>query len=209
MNKIDFINKIVFGYIQKDLENIKSKIPPVRGEVGNANFPIALCVLAYMEYLGGFLLGRSLGFKRNIEEYMNRCFNFSPEYNSVILRDLFRNGLAHEYFARGGISRDGIRPPMNRNYEGKAILDAQTLLDDFLNSLNAFKDELNEESFQRRKKGAENAIKKWETIHKNEVLNLPFIGNFPTHTRTSGASIYPGNIKESTTTTLPYDPNEK
>lgn len=209
MNKSDFLNIVVFGYIQKDLENIKSKIPPVRGEVGNANFPIALCILAYMEYLGGFLLGKNMGFKRNVEEYINRCFSFSSEYNSVMLRDLFRNGLAHEYFARGGISRDGNRPPVYRNYEGKAILDTQTLLDDFLISLSTFKDVLNEESFQRRKKAAEKAIKRWGTIHKNEILKLPFIGNFATHTRTSGATVYPGNINEKTTTTLPYDPNEK
>lgn len=205
MDKDEFLNKVISGYIQRDLENIKSKIPPVRGEIGNANFPIALCLLAYMEYLGGFLLGKNMGFKRNVEEYINRCFNFSSEYNSVMLRDLFRNGLAHEYFARGGISRDGNRPPVYRNYEGKAILDTQTLLDDFLNSLNTFKNELDEESFQRRKKAAEKAIKQWATKHKDEILNLPSISNFPTHTRTSGATIYP----EKNTTTLPYDPNEK
>lgn len=205
MDKDEFLNKVVSGYIQKDLENINSKIPPVLGEVGNVNFPIALCILAYMEYLGGFLIGKDMGFDNNVETYIKQCFKIPGNYNIKILRDLFRHGLAHEYFARGGISRDGITPPLYRNYQGKVILDAQTLLNDFLESLNTFKDKLTEVAFAQREKDATNAIKDWEEKYKDEIKNLPFMGDFPIHTRTSGATIYP----EKTTTTLPYDPTEK
>lgn len=205
MDKLNFLNEVVFGYIKKDLENLEAYLPKKPGEAGNNNFPIALCVLAYMEYLGGFLLGKDLGFEVNVGEYIKLCFRRPDDYNIKILRDLFRHGLAHEYFARGGVSRDGIRPPLYRNYQNKVVLDAQTLLKDFLESLDAYRNNLPDDTFADRLKETEDSIVDWELKYKADIDSLPSMVNFPPHVRSSGATIYP----EKTTTTLPYDPNEK
>ncbi|MCR4263410.1 MAG: hypothetical protein NUV98_01680, partial [Candidatus Roizmanbacteria bacterium] len=117
--------------------------------------------------------------------------------------DLFRNGLAHDYFARGGVGRDGIRPGLYRNWDKKAVLDADTLLDDFLSSLDKFTKELPDDNYQKRMNIADTKIKNIEAKYSTEISKLPFIGDIP-NARTSGATIYPGPVN----ITRPYDPNE-
>ena len=204
MNKIEFINKVVFGYIKKDLENIKSYLPKRPGEEGNNNFTIALCVLSYMEYLGSFFTLDSWNFEKNVSAYIERCFTTPSDYHPAILGDLFRNGLAHDYFARGGVSRDGIRPGLYKNYDNKAVLDADTLLDDFLVSLDKFVQELPDDKFTTRMEMAKQTISDRETKYADEIGKLRFIGDIP-GARTSGATTYPEPIN----ITRPYDPNEK
>jgi len=204
MNKIDFLNKVVFDYIKKDLETIKTNIPKKSGEVGNANFPIASCVLSYMEYLGGFLTGLDRGIVQNVTAYLDKCFKNSNKYHAGILTEIFRNGLAHDYFARGGVSRDGMIIGLYRGIDNKVTLDADTLLDDFLNSLDTFRDKLQDDSFEQRIKLAEKSIQNLEKKYKTEIEKLPYIGNVP-NARTSGATTYPAPIN----ITRPYDPNEK
>jgi len=223
MDKQAFLDTVVFGYIKKDLENMRDKIRPQPAAIGNINFPLALCVLAYMEYLGGFLLGRSAGFSQSVREYISKCFTNPGEYPVEILRDIFRNGLAHEYFARGGISRDGGRPAVYKEVSG-AVLDAETLVNDFLESLDKFKQELEDDKYTRRVNGAESSIAGKNTRYKNLIDQLPIRVLTPT-TRSSGASGYPRPISTTTSTsssspqpggqvppsaiTRPYDPNER
>lgn len=202
MYKLDFINKVVLGYIKKDLENIKIYLPRKESEEGNCNFPIALFILSYMEYLGSFITGNEFGKIKNIKTYLDNCFKNYSEYNADILYDIFRNGLAHDYFARGSVARDGIRPGLYRGWDNKVILDVDTLLEDFLVSLDNFKDNLDEDMIKQRFRFSGEAIKRWEEIHKQSILNLPYIADIRS-VRASGASIYPSNI------TRPYDPNEK
>lgn len=203
MNKLDFLNTVVFGYIQKDLEAIKT-LPRKSGEPGNANFPIALCILSYVEYLGGFFTGLEWDYTKNVSSYTEKCFPNKGGYNVDILEDIFRNGLAHDYFARGGVGRDGIRPALYRGWKKEVILDADTLLDDFLTSLNKFGDELTDEIFNKRIALAEKRITDLNNNFKDQIDKLPFIGDIP-NARTSGATVYPGPIN----ITRPYDPNEK
>jgi len=204
MNKIDFLNIVVFGYIKKDLEAIKSYIPRKSGEPGNVNFPIALCILSYMEYLGGFLTGFDWNYTENIKAYLINCFKKSSDYDVTILEEIFRNGLAHDYFARGGVGRDGIRPALYRGWNNEVILDADTLLGDFIISLDTFKEKLTDEIFTERIALAENKIADLNTKYLQAISKLPFIGDIP-HASISGASIYPGPIN----ITRPYDQNEK
>lgn len=201
MNKLDFLNKIVFGYIKKDLENIKTL--PKRDE-GGCNFPIALCVLSYMEYLGSFFTGNEFDFPQNITAYIDKCFRNKNDYNVDILKDLFRDGLAHDYFPRGGVGRDSIRPGLYVDYNGDVILDADTLMDDFLNSLDLFRDELEDQMYQARIELAGNKIKKWKEDRREAIEKLIHISSI-VGVRTSGTSIYPGRLN----ITRAYDPNEK
>lgn len=223
MDKQTFLNTVVFGYIKKDLENMRDKIRPQPAAIGNINFPLALCVLAYMEYLGGFLLGGSDGFSQNVREYISKCFTNPDEYPVEILRDIFRNGLAHEYFARGGISRDGGRPAVYKEVGG-AVLDAETLTNDFLESLDKFKQELEDDKYTRRVNQAERSIADRKVRNKNLIDRLP-MRVVTTTTRSSGASGYPGSVRTTTSSskssstpsqgvgskmiTRPYNPNEK
>ncbi|MDO8657506.1 MAG: hypothetical protein Q7K55_02100 [Candidatus Levybacteria bacterium] len=56
MDKIRFIDEVVLGWMKSDLTRMRDSIRPISSEPGNINFPLALCVLSYIEYLGGFLL---------------------------------------------------------------------------------------------------------------------------------------------------------
>lgn len=223
MNKQTFLDTVVFGYIKKDLENMRDKIRPQPAAVGNINFPLALCVLAYMEYLGSFLLGRTAGFSSNVREYISQCFSHPNEYPIGILRDIFRNGLAHEYFARGGISRDGGRPAVYKEVGG-VVLDAETFVSDFLESLDKFRQELGDDRYTRRLTQAENSIVERRN-HNQSLIDQLSVRFITPMTRSSGASGYPGPIPATISTstsssqpggqvppsaiTRPYDPNEK
>lgn len=204
MIKTDFLNQVVLGYIKKDLENINT-LPKRPGEAGNNNFPIALCVLSYMEYLGSFFtLKDSNNFDENVKVYTEKCFRDSSIYHPAILGDLFRNGLAHDYFARGGVARDGNRTPLYRNYDNIVVLDAETLLVDFLDSLERFGSELTDDNFNKRIQTALGRISTTLTTYNDEIKKLPFIGDLP-GVHTSGATTISGmqNI------TKPYNPDEK
>lgn len=198
------LNKIVFGWIKHDLERMTTEIPALDGAVGNINFPLALCVLAYIEYLGGFLLGEEGNFTNNATEYIDKCFTHKNEYPIDILRDIFRNGLAHEYFARGAISRNNLRPAVYKQSGAGAILDVETLVTDFLDSLDKFKAQLTEEKYQKRMSKALDEIERFKTKHKTligglregQIYRSP--GTYTT-TSSSGASGYPGPVKNATT----------
>lgn len=223
MDRQTFLDTVVFGYIKKDLENMRDKIRPQTATIGNINFPLALCVLAYMEYLGSFLLGHPAGFSQSVRKYISKCFTNPDEYPVEILRDIFRNGLAHEYFARGGISRDGERPAVYKEVGG-VILDSETLVNDFLESLNKFKQELEDGIYTQRVNRAESSITDRNARNKDLIDQLPGRVIIPT-TRSSGASGYPRPISTTTSTstssslpggqvppgviTRPYDPDER
>lgn len=195
-----FLDKIVFGWIKHDLERMKTSIPALSGEAGNINFPLALCVLAYLEYLGGFLIGEDKGFAENSDAYIKQCFERPDEYPIEILRDIFRNGLAHEYFARGAISRDGETPAIFNKPGIGVILDVETLVDDFLQSLEKFKENLSDSSYQSRMNSALQKIEEWKATYKKLIDSLPTRAATTTTTTTSsGASVHPGPVRNTTT----------
>ncbi len=202
-----FFNKIVFGWIKHDLERMTTEIPALDGAVGNINFPLALCVLSYMEYLGGFLLGKKGNFTDNAKEYIDKCFVHKDEYPIDILRDIFRNGLAHEYFARGAISRNNLRPAVYKQSGVGAIgaiLDVETLVKDFLDSLDKFKTQLIEKKYKARMSKALDEIKRFKIKHTTLIDSLSegqVYSSASMHATTSSsrASGYPSPIKNTTT----------
>lgn len=136
-----FLNTVVLGYIRRDLERMSREIPIVPNEAGNLNFPIALCVLSYMDWLGSMIEEKKTKDEGlHIGKYLSQFFTDPSRYCSEVLKDIFRRGLSHEYFAKdAGISRDGKEPPMYVRDDGILILDAETFLNDFLNSLSLYK----------------------------------------------------------------------
>ncbi|MHB9019829.1 MAG: hypothetical protein ACYC3G_03090, partial [Minisyncoccota bacterium] len=77
----EFLKKYVLGWIKGDLEKMIGK---------SLNFPLVLCTLSYMEYLGSFLTGNDFNIEGNIKEYTKQCFSNPDEYPSEILTDIFR-----------------------------------------------------------------------------------------------------------------------
>ena len=172
MIKTDFINNVVLGEMKVDLTRMRDCIRPDSSKKGNINFPLALCVLSYMEYLGGFLIGNDKGFKSNVEEYINTCFEYPKEYCIVILRDLIRNGLAHEYFPRGAISRNGKHPAIYKGRTFNMVLDAETLVNDFIYSLEVFIRKLETDKYEVRMEETLKKISKFKNNYKDFIKKL-------------------------------------
>lgn len=205
MHKNDFINGVVLGWIKSDLIRMRDTIRPDKSEVGNINFPLALCVLSYMEYLGGFLLGSDVDFTVNVQKYIITCFANPNEYPVEILRDLVRNGLAHDYFPRGAVSRNGKHPAF---YQGKTydlVLDAETLVNDFISSLDTFTNKLEDEKYEMRMKGALAEIEYFKEKYRGFIEDL---GGQPNDddqaTPSRGASGYCGSVNTTIFDAGPY-----
>jgi len=173
MNKDKFLKDIVFGYIKRDLERMVSEVPVRPRQHGNINFFLALCTLVSIEYLGGFLLGEDKGFEDNAREYVDRCFPNPEEYPIEILKEIYRNGLAHEFFPRGAVSRANERPPIFVDSKIGVVLDTETLVNDFLNSLDKFQDEIDEAKYNQRMQQMEQKVKYWQTQYKSIIDTLP------------------------------------
>ena len=172
MDKNDFINKVVLGWMKNDLLRMIS-IRPSESEIGNINFPLALCVLSYIEYLGGFLFGTDKKFLKNVKKYIDECFINPDEYYPIeVLKDLVRNGLAHEYFPRGAISRNGKHPAIYKGKSFELVLDAETLVNDFIDSLENFVKKLEDEKYEARMKEAIDNINEFKDEHKDFLSKL-------------------------------------
>lgn len=199
MDKRRFINEVVLGWMKSDLIRMRDNIRPISSEAGNINFPLALCVLSYMEYLGGFLLGSDVDYLTNVTEYINTCFSNTEEYPPQILRDLIRNGLTHDYFPRGAISRNGKHPAIYKGRTYDLVLDAETLVNDFIDSLPAFIDKLDDNKYEKRMKIAMDNMEKFKQRHKDYIDELPGQPNDDDQaTPSSGPSGYPGPVNTTT-----------
>jgi hypothetical protein len=200
MDKTRFVNEVVLGWMKSDLARMRDSIRPVSSEIGNINFPLALCVLSYMEYLGGFLLGKDVSYTTNVNEYITACFSNAEEYPSQILNDLIRNGLAHDYFPRGAISRNGKHPAIYKGRTYELVLDAETLVNDFINSLPVFISKLDDARYEARMKTAMSRIEMLKQRHKDYIDDLPCQPDDNDQaTPSSGPSGYPGQIMNTTT----------
>ncbi len=204
MDKMEFFNKIIDGWIKKDVERMLSDIPAADGIIGNINFPLALCILSYINALGCFLIGADPNNTEiSIRIFIEKCFGVhTNEYNPKILSFLFRHGLSHSYFPRGGISRNNTRPPLYKeqiNGEEIPILDTETFARDFLESLDIFKNVLDDNKYilrtdQIKKEIKENCIRHRSIINalpKRSYQNNDIITRDPWHEqKTGGCSGY-------------------
>lgn len=172
MDKNRFISEVVLGWMKHDLLRMIKAIPPSSNEVGNIYFPLALCVLCYMESLGGFLIGKDEGFMKNVNRYLKDCFANSEEYPVYILNDLIRNGLAHDYFPRGAVSRNGKHPAIYKGLTYDVVLDVETLVSDFIDSLDLFAEKLTDNAYQLRTNEARFKVEELHNKHSVFIQKL-------------------------------------
>ncbi|MEK7534737.1 MAG: hypothetical protein AAB600_05430 [Patescibacteria group bacterium] len=219
MNDKEWLDKIFFGeiiqcYMLADLSKIESNYNPDK-ECGNCNFPLALQIFACMDFIGWLISdprNRKDDTKGNINSYTDL---FSSPRKEQIRQpegfvNIFRHGLAHEYFAKGcGISRkrkDLLWLDLDNN---SVNLDADILLEEFRSSIDVLREKINANLANHIRKGYEeiqddnSLVKKGlivissdkSTTTKSTSINLPIYS--------SGASIAPPS------TTLPPDSKRK
>lgn len=204
----DFIAEVIDGWMVKDLERLSKDIPHRSGEAGNCNFPIALYVFACIEFLGhltstvlmsnnqpGYTKSRILSY---IETFFPSEFvkEIRPYRRNFV--NVFRNGLAHEYFAKSaGISRTEAHP-LQINEKGQLVLDTDRFAEAFITSISRFK-----EAIKTNTALAGRVVERYSNLYQG---NLRF-RVIPTTTIISTASLSHPDVKLSTTTTLPYYPD--
>lgn len=216
INKI-FFEEIVQCYMLADLSKIESNYnPAVR--CGNCNFPLALQIFACMDFIGWLISdprNKKEDTSGNINSFINNLFSSTRGRQIKQVEgfvNIFRHGLAHEYFAKGcGISRKKGEL-LWLDFDNNSInLDADVLLEEFRLCINVLKKKIssNPNLANHIRKGykemqADNSLvnKKLivissskDTTTKSTSINLP--------TYSSGASIAPP------CTTLPPDSKRK
>lgn len=196
MNKEEFLQKVVFGYLQGDLTRMVKTIRPVQNKAGNINFPLALFTLSCMDYLGSYLHGRDKAFMKNIQRYLDLCFTHPQQYPVVVLK-IFRDPLAHRFFLGGGVSRGGRSPALTKTLDGNALLDVEVLVSDFLASLPTFAAKLDDNAFSQREAQLMARSSKEEAEAATQISNLPPI-DFNLSDVRSGASTYPKPLNTTT-----------
>jgi len=106
---IDFFQDFIYGFIYHDIDSCI--------KVG-ANYIVALSLLSYTEFIGGLITG-NLGLEGNSKKNFNETLKYFPKaYEKAAdiklqytigtkieqekgLYEIFRCGLAHEYFIKG------------------------------------------------------------------------------------------------------------
>jgi len=204
----EFITEVIDGWMLTDLRRLLNDIPHRPNAAGNCNFPIALYVFACIEFLGqltsvtpintnqgGYTTNSIIGFindffpddfKQKIQPYQNNFVN------------IFRNGLAHNYFAKNaGISRTEIEP-LQVNEQGMLVLDADRFAEAFIASIIKLKEVIRIDSNL-----ADRIVDRYGNLYQDH-LRFQFT---PTTTRISTASLAHPDTR-LTTTTPPPPPKE-
>ena len=154
MDDKEWIDKIFFGeivqcYMLADLSKVESNYNPDE-KCGNCNFPLVLQIFACIDFIG-WLISDPRNKKNDTSGNINSFIDslFSPIKNDEIKKverfvNIFRHGLAHEYFAKGcGVSRkkkDLLWLDLDNN---SINLDADILLEEFRSSIDLLKGKVN------------------------------------------------------------------
>lgn len=194
-----FVAEVIDGWMSRDIERLIKEIPHRRSEAGNCNFPIALYVFACIEFLGqltseaslprtGYTQVSIMGF---IDNYFPEDFKHKLQPYRENFVNIFRNGLAHNYFAKyAGISRTESEP-LQVNSEGMLVLDADRFAEAFNRAIVKLKDAIN-----TNPKLAETMVDRYNAQYQDNRLRFQ---TTPTTTRISGASLaHPSTIREFT-----------
>lgn len=200
----DFIKEVVDGWMCRDLDRLLD-IPYRPGVAGNCNFPLALHTFACLEFLGYLTSPNPIDNNQHgcsRDRVMSYIDNFFPEefmqeiqpYRNDFV-NIFRNGLAHEYFAKSaGISRTESHPLQIDN-RGRLNLDADCLAEAFKVSVEKLKRAIRSNSALMGR-----IAERYGNLCQS---NLHFRVT-STATRVSGASVAPPT--NLTTTTFPPPP---
>lgn len=212
-----FFEEIIQCYMLADLSKLESNYNPKVG-CGNCNFPLALQIFACMDFIGWLISSpRNIkgDTKGNINSYIDNLFSSLRKERIKQVEgfvNIFRHGLAHEYFAKGcGISRKKGEL-LWLDFDNNSVnLDADVLLEEFKLSIVVLKKKISDNTslVNHIRKGYEemqdenSLVKKGlivissgkNTTTKSTSINLP--------TYSFGASIEPPS------TTLPPDSKRK
>lgn len=133
----NFISQVVDGWMLSDLATLTT-ISHKPGAAGNCNFPIALYIFSCVEFLGQLTFFGTLGKQvytkgavlSFIEDYFPDDFKLKLQPHKNEFVNIFRNGLAHNYFAKAaGVSRTKTEPFSME--DGCLVLDADRFADAF------------------------------------------------------------------------------
>lgn len=202
-----FIAQVVDGWMLSDLTTLTA-IPHRSGAAGNCNFPIALYTFACIEFLGQ--LTSVTPINHNQPDYTKNSIlsfidNFFPDDFKQKLRpykvrfvNIFRNGLAHNYFAKAaGVSRTKIEPFSVE--DGHLVLDADRFADAFKSAVNKLKETIETDS-----QLVDRMINRYDEQYQvNLKFKLPTTFLQTSQARTSGASLpHPDMLKGIKTFTV-------
>jgi len=205
----NFIREVVDGWMLNDLKRLINDIPHRSSEAGNCNFPIALYIFACIEFLGQLTLSTPMsGSSYTQASIMGFIDDFFPDNFKEKLRpyrdnfvNIFRNGLAHNYFAKyAGVSRTESEP-LQVNADGMLILDADLFTEAFRSGINKLK-----KSIQTDPHLVHRIVERYNTQYKESSLR--FRATPTTTSFVSGASLaHPSMLKNlKSTTTMPPPP---
>jgi len=96
----NFFEKYVFGWMYSDIQR---EIDLARLGEGAGNFLCALGLLCYTEFMGGIVLGsfKICPLKRRFDAFLELMGDDYKFLNQTVnVYDVFRCGLAHEYFVK-------------------------------------------------------------------------------------------------------------
>lgn len=132
-----FITQVVDGWMLTDLATLTA-IPHRSGAAGNCNFPIALYTFACIEFLSQLTSVKPLPKKGYtqvsimsfIEDFFPDDFKQKLKPHQANFVNIFRHGLAHNYFAKAaGVSR--MKPEPFSVEDGYLVLDADRFAEAF------------------------------------------------------------------------------
>lgn len=229
-----FISQVVDGWMLNDLA-ILTAIPHKPGAAGNCNFPIALYIFSCVEFLGqltfsgqslpstGYTKASVLGF---IDDFFPDDFKqkLQPHKNEFV--NIFRNGLAHNYFAKAaGVSRTKTEPFSIE--DGHLVLDADRFAEAFRLAVDKLKTTIQSDTHlvermvnryeaqvndNQKFKLSADKIRLYSTptsgaslAHPSMLQGLKTMENTSTSTTTSSSSSQQPR-RSSNTTTLPPEP---
>lgn len=205
-----FVAEVIDGWMLNDLNRLINDIPHRSSEAGNCNFPIALYVFACVEFLGQLTPATPIDSKGSytkdsimgfIDDFFPDDFKqkIQPYRNDFV--NIFRNGLAHNYFAKAaGISRTE-NEPLWVNPEGMLVLDADRFAEAFKVAIEKLK-----ETIKTNTQLAERIVDRYDAQYQ---YNLRFMSPTLKQTfmaRTSGASLPHPSMTRGLTTTSPSVP---
>lgn len=178
---------VIDGYMLGDLARMIA-IPVIPSQTGNCNFSIALYIFSCMEFLGTLIAENPIpdrpGATRDrIWGYMELTFGSRLqefEQHRNIFIQIFRHGLAHQFFAKNaGISRCG-NDLFSTSPGGKIILDADRFYGVFRDSCSNLKSRMD-----NSKELSERMSIRYSELQRQNQTQWPASNLTPTYTSTA------------------------
>lgn len=199
------------AYLILDLETLINEIPARPS--GGVGYPALHTILSGMELLGLLLCGEKsdAAFKNYWAEYLSKNSNYQSELLRRIFREVIRNGTAHLFLVKKGVSvsKDGQNHLKQILLNGTQLLniDLKILHGDFIDSYEAVKkDILSGEITPKLIKG--HVAFETQMHEANNLVSEYFREILPTASHTSQFSATVTSASVSFTQTVQVDNND-